>query len=119
MKLDHINIRTSDLEGVKDTLVRLLELEVGDRPAFSFPGYWLWGHGHPVVHLTVAENEPATPTGAIDHVAFRGEDFDGLISRLKAEDIDHQIRVVPGSGVRQVFFRVQHHIQIEVGFNPA
>ena len=52
MKLDHINIRTNDLEGVKDTLVRLLELEVGDRPPFSFSGYWLWGSGHPGVHLT-------------------------------------------------------------------
>jgi catechol 2,3-dioxygenase-like lactoylglutathione lyase family enzyme len=119
MKLDHINIRTSDLEGVKDTLVRLLELEVGDRPPFSFPGYWLWGDGHPVVHLTVNSGDPKASTGALDHVAFRGDDYNGLISRLDHDEIVYDVRVVPGSGVRQVFFRIHHQIMIEVGFDAV
>ena len=119
MKLDHINIRTSDPEGVKDTFIRLLGLEVGDRPPFSFPGYWLWGNGHPIVHLTVEEGEPGPNTGALNHVAFWGEDYDGLVARLTQDGISYEDRVVPGSGVRQVFFRIHHHIMIEVGFDPA
>ena len=119
MKLDHISIRTNDLEGVKDILVRLLELEVGDRPPFSFPGYWLWGEGHPVVHLIGDEGEPDRNTGALDHVAFRGTDYDGLVGRLKEGSIEYEDSVLPGSGVRQVFFRIHHNIMIEVAFDPA
>jgi catechol 2,3-dioxygenase-like lactoylglutathione lyase family enzyme len=118
MKLDHINIRTNDLEGVKDTLVRLLKLEVGDRPPFSFTGYWLWGNGHPVVHLTEDEDDPGISTGALNHVAFRGNDHAGLTSRLQKEGISFDNRVVPGSGARQVFFKIHHNIMIEVGFDP-
>ena len=118
MKLDHINIRTNDLEGVKDTLVRLLELEVGDRPPFSFSGYWLWGSGHPVVHLTEDEDDPGTSTGALNHVAFRGNDYARLTNRLEKDGISFDNRVVPGSGARQVFFKIHHNVLIEVGFDP-
>lgn len=87
MRLDHINIRTNDLETVKQALVSLLGLEVGDRPTFPFPGYWLYNEGHPVVHLTVRDTDPGTSTGALDHVAFRDEDFDGLTERLAQNEI--------------------------------
>ena len=118
MRLDHINIRTDDLESVKDAMVSILKLEVGDRPSFPFPGYWLYGEGYPIVHLTVRKTDPGINTGAMDHVAFRDDDFDGLISRLKINEIDFDLRVVPGSGVRQVFFKSSHDVMIEVDFDP-
>lgn len=119
MKLDHININTDDLEGVKDALVRLLRLEVGDRPPFKFPGYWLYGAGHPIVHLTQRDSDPGDSTGALDHVAFKGDDFDGLVSRLEKDGIEFDPRVVPDSGIRQVFFNINHGIMVEVDFDPA
>ncbi len=118
MRLDHINIRTNDLETVKDDLVSILKLEVGDRPPFPFPGYWLYNEGHPVVHLTVTDTDPGTDTGALDHVAFHDEDFEGLTGRLKDNDIDYDLRIVPGSGVRQIFFKSSHDVMIEVDFAP-
>ena len=39
IKLDHATLRTSDLEGTRDFLEAVLDLKVGYRPAFSFPGY--------------------------------------------------------------------------------
>lgn len=119
MKLDHINIRTNNLEGVKDALVQFLLLDIGERPPFPFPGYWLYGNGKPIVHLTQRESDPGNSTGALDHVAFRGEDFDGLISRLDQGDVGYDSRVVPGSGARQIFFKINHDVTIEVGFDPA
>ncbi len=119
MELDHINIRTNDLEKVKDTLIAILGLEVGARPPFPFPGYWLYGNGRAIVHLTVTDQDPGTDTGALDHVAFKDEDYDGLIGRLAAHKIEPDIRIVPGSGVRQVFFKVTHDVVIEVDFDPA
>lgn len=118
MRLDHINIRTNELETVKDALVSILKLEVGDRPSFPFPGYWLYNDGYPVVHLTTRDTDPGVSTGALDHVAFKDDDFDGLTSRLVQEDIDYDLRVVPGSGVRQIFFNTTHDVRIEVDFDP-
>ncbi|NQW00294.1 MAG: glyoxalase [Rhodospirillales bacterium] len=119
MKLDHINIRTNELETVKDSLVDLLHLEVGARPAFKFPGYWLYSEGHPVVHLTVRDNDPGITTGALDHVAFKDDNCEGLTGRLDQRDIAYDLRIVPGSGVRQVFFKITHDVMIEVDFDPA
>jgi len=119
MELDHVNIRTNKLETVKDTLVELLELEVGARPDFPFPGYWLYGQGRAIVHLTVRDDDPGLGTAALDHIAFKDDDFDSLIARLDRRDIKRDVRVVPGSGVRQVFFNVTHDVKIEVGFPAA
>jgi len=118
MRLDHINICTNDIEDVKDTLVRILQLEVGERPPLKSQGYWLYGEGYPIVHLTENENDPGSSTGALNHVAFKDDDFSGLISRLEQDGIKFDSRVVPASGVRQVFFRINHDVLIEVDFNP-
>jgi catechol 2,3-dioxygenase-like lactoylglutathione lyase family enzyme len=39
MNLDHVTLRTADLEGTRSFLERVLDLKPGYRPAFSFPGY--------------------------------------------------------------------------------
>ena len=119
MKLDHINIHTNDIEGVKDAFVRFLCLNVGDRPPFKSQGYWLYGEEHPIVHLTKTDRKPGNSTGALDHVAFKDDDFDGLISRLVQDGIEYDQRVVPVSGGRQIFFKINHEIMVEVDFNPA
>jgi catechol 2,3-dioxygenase-like lactoylglutathione lyase family enzyme len=39
MNLDHVTLRTADLEGTRSFLESVLDLKPGYRPAFSFPGY--------------------------------------------------------------------------------
>ncbi len=119
VSLDHINIRTDDLEGVKNNLVEVLGLEIGERPPFPFPGYWLYGEGRPIVHLTTCDDSPEPITGALDHIAFKGSSFDSLIARLNERDISFESKTVPGSGMRQVFFKINHNISIEVAFDPV
>jgi len=119
MRLDHVNISTTDLEATKDFFVRILGLEVGDRPPFAFPGYWLYGGDRPLVHLVVAGNDLNTETSPIDHFAFRGDDLDALIERLEAEDITHSVSITPVLGTRQVFFRGPEGVKIEVDFPPT
>ena len=48
--LDHVTLRTKDLEA-KAFFETVLGLEVGYRPAFAFPGYWLYADGRPIVYL--------------------------------------------------------------------
>ena len=116
--LDHINIRTGDISAVKETLVRLLLLKEGFRPPFPTEGVWLYGGGGPIVHLSKGENKDGDDTGALDHIAFKDDDYEGLKARLEREQIDYIERIVPETGVRQVFFTVNHQIKIEVDFDP-
>jgi len=118
MRLDHINIATDELEEVKDALVRLLNLKAGYRPAFTPPGYWLYGEDYPIIHLTGLENSPGESTGALNHVCFKDDDYDGLISRLDEDEVEYRKQVVPGSGVKQVFFKINHEVMVEVDFDP-
>src|SRR5208337_3711911 len=82
--LDHVTLRTRDLEGAKAFFETVLGLEVGYRPAFSFPGYWLYANGEPVVHLIPGQGGPVDRAGeAIDHVAFRLDEHEAM--RLKLD----------------------------------
>jgi hypothetical protein len=49
--LDHLTLRTKDLEAAKALFETVLGLDVGYRPAFPFRGYWVYAAGQPVVHL--------------------------------------------------------------------
>jgi len=119
MRLDHVNIATTDLDGAKDFFVRILGLDVGERPPFPFPGFWLYAGDQPIVHLVGRASKPDSDSGSIDHVAFRGDDLDQLVKRLRDAGVEHRIAVVPETGRRQVFFRGPDDVKIEVGFPPA
>jgi catechol 2,3-dioxygenase-like lactoylglutathione lyase family enzyme len=84
--LDHATLRTQDLEGTRAFLETVLDLKPGYRPAFSFPGYWLYAAGEPIVHLIPGRGGPVDRGGeTIDHVAFRLADHDGMRARLEAK----------------------------------
>jgi catechol 2,3-dioxygenase-like lactoylglutathione lyase family enzyme len=38
MQLDHVSIRTPELDAMKDFFCEVLELAPGERPPFAFPG---------------------------------------------------------------------------------
>jgi len=122
MQLDHVTLRTDDLETVKAFFTEVLGLDVGDRPPFTFPGYWLYGGGRPIVHLMQGQAPDGADTGAIDHVAFRGDDHDALIAliaRLDRLGADYTARTQTGGGARQVFVNGPHGIVVEINFPVA
>ena len=48
--LDHYTINTLDLDATIRFYVEVMGFENGERPAFSFPGAWLYCEGQPIVH---------------------------------------------------------------------
>lgn len=119
MKLDHINIVTTDLDAAVAFFDDVLGLKKGPRPDFNFPGAWLYGDADApaLIHLNEGQDTPG-PTGNLDHVALKGEDFEGLLEKLTSRGYEFDSRVVPGSGVRQVFFMSPFGLKIEVDFDP-
>jgi catechol 2,3-dioxygenase-like lactoylglutathione lyase family enzyme len=81
--LDHVTLRTRDLEGAKASFETVLGLEAGYRPVFPFPGYWLYAAGQPIVHLIPGQGDPVDRSGeTIDHVAFRLDDREAMRQKL-------------------------------------
>jgi catechol 2,3-dioxygenase-like lactoylglutathione lyase family enzyme len=119
MQLDHVTLRTDDLETMKAFFTDVLGLRVGDRPPFKFPGYWLYGGDHPLVHLMSGDPGTSADTGAIDHVAFRGDDYDALIARLEGLGADFTARTQTGGGARQVFVKGPLGLVVEINFPVA
>jgi catechol 2,3-dioxygenase-like lactoylglutathione lyase family enzyme len=124
--MEHLLVLTDDLEGTKDFYCRALGLEVGERPPLEFPGYWLYLHGVPCVHLADREafgpyaeqvGVPASP-GAVDHIAFNGDDFEEAAARLEREGIEAVPNTLPGVGLRQLFFEDPNGLRIEINVMP-
>lgn len=113
--LDHINIRTADLERTCAFFEGVLGLEKGWRPDFPFPGAWLYAGGKDVVHL-VGIAAPLNPsdTAALDHFAFDIEDYDEALARVKATGLEFRVTAVPNTTVRQIFVQESNGVTVEL-----
>jgi catechol 2,3-dioxygenase-like lactoylglutathione lyase family enzyme len=113
--LDHINIRTAELERTRDFFVRVLGLTEGWRPPFAFNGAWLYAGGRDVVHL-VEVAEPAQPSrgSALDHFAFAIEDYEEAVRRLDADGLAYRATTTPGTATRQIFVSEINGVTIEL-----
>jgi catechol 2,3-dioxygenase-like lactoylglutathione lyase family enzyme len=130
--MEHMLVLTDEIGRSREFYCDALGLEVGERPPLEFPGDWLYLDGVPCVHL--AEREPfeshseslgipASPrserTGAVDHIAFAGEDYDEVLGRLEQNGVKASKNTVPGIGMRQLFCEDPNGVKIEINVMPA
>lgn len=86
--LDHVNVRTSQLEKMVGWYTDVLGMTVGARPAFPFPGAWMYGNGTVMVHLVGVEDQTAVGSEAslkLEHFAFRATGAAEFEQRLKSK----------------------------------
>lgn len=129
--LDHYAIRTLKLSATRDFYVEAMGMEDGERPDFPFPGHWLYLGGQALVHLIgidpdnpdglerhLGHTDPATlnGSGAVDHLAFRGNDAGEQMARLKARGIAYRENRVPGMDLFQIFIEDPNEITVELNF---
>ena len=116
--LDHVNMRTAQLEAMTRFYQEVLGLEVGRRPPFSFNGTWLYCGEKAAVHLV--EIEASRPAGGgIEHFAFAAEGLAGFVERLRAAELDYELRTVPDFGIRQLHLRDPDGNHVEIAFAPS
>ncbi|WP_395851704.1 Atu1372/SO_1960 family protein [Cystobacter fuscus] len=127
-KLDHYTLRTEHVEETRRFLEEVAGLRVGPRPAFQFPGYWLYAGDTPLVHLATLEKDnpelhrylgdraTGTGPGAIDHIAFRCADLPAFESRLNRLGVTYTPRTVPQLREHQVFVKDPNGITLEFIF---
>ena len=119
-RIDHINITVApdEIDVIRDFYMRALDLREGPRPAFSFPGCWLYAGGQAIVHIAGKfPANAATDTGKLNHVALACDDIVELTTRLEREGIPYRARDVPGQRLRQIFITDPAGIVLELNFS--
>lgn len=131
-RIEHFTVLTDDIDRTRDFYVQALGLVEGWRPQIPFPGYWLYLGDVPCVHVAEWEtyrafsaaaggipvSARAPGTGPVDHMAFTGTDYDGMLARLQQVGVQPFSNVVLDNGLRQLFFIDPNGIKIEVNFRP-
>ena len=138
MTLNHFSIRTLDLAACERFYCDALGLIVGPRPAFQFPGLWLYAGdtsvwANAVVHIIgidrddpeglkayLGDRDEASlqGTGAVDHVAFFTTGLAETRARLQRLGVPSRERTVPSIGLYQVFVDDPNGVVVELNF-PA
>jgi len=118
MKLDHATIVAPQLETLHHFFCTVVGLTEGERPPFSFDGYWLYHKQVPVIHLVRGnlDQPPVKSATRIDHFAFRIEskaEWQQLLTRLQSEQITYRKTEVPVSGEQQLFVMPIPGVMIE------
>lgn len=130
-RLDHFTLRTPQMEATRRFFEQILGLVVGPRPAFKFPGYWLYSDGKPMVHLAphdpsdkglgayLEKREVGDSTGVVDHIAIRSTDLPAFEERLKTAGYPYRMRTVPDLNEHQVFVVAPGQLTIEFIFDAS
>jgi catechol 2,3-dioxygenase-like lactoylglutathione lyase family enzyme len=144
-RIDHYSIRTLDMDATRKFYTQVMGFNVGPRPPFKFPGFWLYngeppkdlesaGENYGMVHIIgIDPNDPAglieylgdvsieklkETQGAFDHLAFRCVGRDAMIARCETVGWDYFERTVPSLGLHQVFLKDPSGVTIELNY-PA
>src|SRR5262245_11454501 len=100
--LDHVNIRTANLESMSAFSERALGMKYGRRPPFSFAVAWHYCGQIAAVHRSEVKRQPACKEPRLEHFAFRADNMKNFLETLQREKIPFDIRIVPESGIQQV-----------------
>ncbi len=139
LTLNHYSIRTTDVGACRDFYAQVLGLTVGPRPAFPFPGAWMYRGEHndyanAVVHiigidknktdglqdyLGAREESDLQGTGAIDHIAFNADGLATMLDHLNANAVPFRERSVSGIGLHQLFLHDPLGIMVELNYPAA
>jgi catechol 2,3-dioxygenase-like lactoylglutathione lyase family enzyme len=131
IEINHVLVRTHDLENMTAFLIQVLGLKKGFRPPFNFIGDWLYSDDKPLIHLVevAADDESLSDylggktsssdigMGAVDHIAFTGVDYSGLLNRLQQQHIKYYERTIPLTNEHQVFVDGPDGLKLEILFN--
>jgi len=119
--LNHYNIRAPRplLDALCAFYCDVVGLRIGDRPALSHFGYWLYAGNCAVLHLSEAgagETRRANESSTFDHAAFTCTDRAGFEALLEQRAISYRVGGVPQTGQVQLFLKDPAGNGVELNF---
>lgn len=119
-RLDHINVRTVNLEVLTAWYRDVLGLTLGARPEFYIPGAWLYAGEVAVVHLIEADPPPDPGTSlGIEHGAFWATGFKAMTARLDEMGQAYKLSRFEDLGIVQIHLRDPDGNHVHVDFDMA
>jgi glyoxylase I family protein len=121
MKLDHVTIRTRDLQATRDFFLSVFDLREGERPLAiqrRIPGHWLYAAGRPLVHIIGSQGSGFDRAAeAIDHVGFRMQGYAEFRNKLDQLGIRYSTMDLADIEERRLFFRAPGGPLLEAVFS--
>lgn len=113
--LDHVNIRTANLENMVDWYCGVLGMTVGKRPPFGFPGAWLYTGNQAAVHLIGVDNPASGDDPRLEHFAFSASGLPSFLQTLEERQVSYRLGRVPEFDILQVniFDPDGNHIHVD------
>ena len=120
-RLDHVNVRTANVDGMCDWYQRMLGLKTGPRPGFSFPGAWLYAGDDAIIHLVGKDAHPDAPDEdlRLEHFAIAATGLKELLDRAEAAGEKVAVRRVPDFPIVQVNMWDPDGNHIHIDFDVA
>ncbi len=122
MHIDHVTIRTRDIETTRDFFIDLFDLTEGVRPQSiqHIPGCWLYANDNPIVHIIGAYGGGKEPQAeAIDHVGFKLKGYEAFRKRLEDFNIIYSAMDLLEISERRLFFRAPGGPLLEAVFSHS
>ncbi|HEV7319740.1 MAG TPA: glyoxalase [Ensifer sp.] len=120
MQLDHVTIRTRDIEGTRAFFEAVFDLTTGQRPSSirRIAGYWLYASGKPIVHIIGSYGDGFDHSAeAIDHVGFRLDGYVAFRARLDRLAVAYSTMDLADIGERRLFLRAPGGPLLEAVFS--
>ncbi|WP_428650076.1 VOC family protein [Roseibium sp.] len=121
-KLDHVNLRTTQLDILIAWYGDILGMQPGPRPDFPFPGAWLYAGEAAAIHLVGIEGDPAVGSESklkLEHFAFTATGAEEFEQRLIARGEHYRRSVQPGTGAIAINVWDPDGNHIHVDFAPG
>lgn len=104
-KLDHVNVRTTQLAVMTDWYTQVLGLRLGERPNFPFGGAWMYAGDVAHVHLVASEGEVAVGSEVelkLEHFAFSATDLTAFLANLDDKSVPYRRSDLPEINLVQI-----------------
>jgi catechol 2,3-dioxygenase-like lactoylglutathione lyase family enzyme len=115
LSLDHVNIRTADVERLANFYRDALGFEAARHPAAIRPTVWLGHAGAFQIHLVQGELADASDSPRIEHFALRATGLESFLDRLRNLGIAH--RMTSGEGFVRVNLRDSDGNRLHLDFD--
>lgn len=119
-KLDHVNVRTTQLETMIDWYSNILGMNIGDRPNFPFSGAWLYAGNVAAVHLVGIDSSSAVGSEVelkLEHFAFSAKGLNEFEENLKQLELPYRRSELPEINIIQINVWDPDGNHIHIDFN--
>lgn len=92
-RLDHVNVRTTQLDAMIAWYTDVLGMRSGDRPDFTFPGAWMYTTEAVAVHLVGVDGEAGVGSEVplkLEHFAFSATGSKRFEEHLQARGVRYK-----------------------------